>query len=168
MGNIYLNSGDHETAIAFYQKSLKASRNITESHLARYCVCGSLNNLSIIYIKQGKFSEAIRCLKQVLKNVHGNLLLESAALGNLGCLYNDLGLYEKGIEFSRKALDNAEEIGDMIGKGQFTGNLGNSYKGLGEIANACKSWKEAVLILEASESPEANKFRRLIEENCES
>ena len=86
----------------------------------------------------------------------------------MGLAYHSLGEYRKAIEYHEQSLKIKREIGNRLGEGGSLGNLGNAYHSLGEREKACGLWKEAVAILEAIESPNADFFRRLIEENCPS
>ena len=56
--------------------------------------------------------------------------------GNLGNVYQSLGDYQKAIEYYKKHLKIAQEIGDRSGEGGAYGNLCNAYHSLGDYQKA--------------------------------
>jgi tetratricopeptide (TPR) repeat protein len=61
---------------------------------------------------------------------------ESAALGNLGLAYAELGELPRAIEFYKQQLVIARELGDQCGEGNALGNLGVAYRNMGEPLRA--------------------------------
>ena len=75
-----------------------------------------------------------------------NRRAESAALGNLGLAFADLGEPRKAIEFHEQALVIDRKIGDRRGEGQDLGNLGSAYADLGEPRKAIECFEQRLVI----------------------
>ena len=71
---------------------------------------------------------------------------EGAGYGNLGCVYQSLGDYQKAIEYHEKLLRIAQEIGDRSGEGAAYGNLGSTYKSLGDYGKAIEYHEKGLKI----------------------
>ena len=58
--------------------------------------------------------------------------------GNLGNAYDSLGDFEKAIEYHKRSLKIAKEMGDKAGEGKRYCNLGNAqaYDSLGDFEKA--------------------------------
>ena len=164
LGLAYFILGDYRKAIDYHEQSLAISREIGN----RSGECSSLGNMGNAYDRLGTYSKAIDYYEQSLaiSREIGDLLGEGNSLGNLGAAYRRLGDYRKAIDYCEQYLAISREIGDRSGEGISLGNLGNTYRSLGEIEKACGLWKEALVIFEAIESPNANVVRQWIEENC--
>ena len=67
-------------------------------------------------------------------------------LSSLGDLYVQIGLYEKSIDCSEKALAIAREVWNRHNEGNALGNLGDAYSGLGQVEKAIEYYEEALEI----------------------
>ena len=56
-------------------------------------------------------------------------------LGN-ACFYS--GKYNKALEYHKKDLEIAEKMGDLQGMAKAQGNLGNTFKALGNFESAIR------------------------------
>ncbi|MCK4469196.1 MAG: tetratricopeptide repeat protein [Desulfobacterales bacterium] len=70
----------------------------------------------------------------------------SAAIGNLGVVYWNLGQYQKALNFYENALAIKKEIGDRKGEGGDLGNIGNVYADLGQYQKALGFYEKALAI----------------------
>ena len=70
----------------------------------------------------------------------------SAAIGNLGAVYHNLGQYHKAIGFYEKALAIKREVGDKKGVGINLGNIGFAYSNIGQYRKALSFYKKALAI----------------------
>jgi tetratricopeptide (TPR) repeat protein len=61
---------------------------------------------------------------------------ESAALGNMGLAYYNVGEYRRAIEYHEQRLQIARDTGDRLNEGRALGNLGLAYYSLGEYHRA--------------------------------
>jgi tetratricopeptide (TPR) repeat protein len=71
---------------------------------------------------------------------------QGMALGNLGLAYNNLGEYQRAIDYHEQSLAVKREIGDRRGEGNSLGNLGIAYKNLGEYQRAIEFHEQRLAI----------------------
>ena len=128
-----------------------------------------LSNLAEFSFSISEFQKAIEYHKQhlAISREIGYRQGESASWGNLGIAYGNLGDYRKAIEYNEQSLRTSREIGNRQGEGNSLDNLGNIYYRLGEKDRACNLLKEALVIYEAIESPNANVLRQWVEKHCQ-
>jgi tetratricopeptide (TPR) repeat protein len=165
LGQVYYALGKYGKAIEYHEQSLAISREIGN----RGGEGTSLGDLGSAYGNLGDYRKAIEYHKQHLavSREIGNRQGESASLGNLGQVYDTLGDYRKAIEYNEQSLRTSREIGNPQGEGKSLDNLGNIYYRLGEKDRACNLLKEALVIYEAIESPNANVLRQWVEKHCQ-
>jgi tetratricopeptide (TPR) repeat protein len=165
MGMAYSNLGEYRKAIEYYEQHLEISREFGY----RLGEGNSLICLGSAYSDLGEYRKAIEYYEQALKIYReiGDRSGEGNSLGNLGTVYSGLGEYRKAIEYHKQHLEISREISFRLGEGNSLGNLGSVYFNLGEKEKACGLWREAVIIFEAIESPNADIFQQAIEDYCE-
>ena len=73
---------------------------------------------------------AMRCARA------GDRVGEGRAYCDLGAAYLELGQFHKAVEFHRKGLDIAQELGNKSGLSAAYSNLGNAYRSLGQFDKA--------------------------------
>ncbi|PZS01271.1 MAG: hypothetical protein DLM69_05140, partial [Candidatus Chloroheliales bacterium] len=87
-----------------------------------------------------RWSEFSRLQTMLERLVNAPTALEdgsrAAVIGNLGAVYDDLGEYDKAIEYSTRSLELAQQLGDRLVQAQSLISLGNVYFGLGEYDKA--------------------------------
>jgi tetratricopeptide (TPR) repeat protein len=71
---------------------------------------------------------------------------EGAHFGNLGSVYDDLGEYEKAIQYYEKALEINKEAGNRDLEGNCLGCLGITYSNLGEYQKSIGYHEQALAI----------------------
>jgi len=165
LGSAYTDLGEYGKAIEYHKQHLAISREIGY----RQGESASLGNLGIAYLKLNEYQKAIEYYEQSLaiSREIGNRGDESTSLVNLGIAYGNLGDYRKAIEYNEQSLRTSREIGNRQGEGNSLDNLGNIYYRLGEKDRACNLLKEALVIYEAIESPNANVLRQWVEKHCQ-
>ena len=134
LGNCYIDLGQYEKAIAFYQQC----HNVSEEIGDRLGMATSLGNLGLCYYYLGQYEKAIAYHQQSLEIAEeiGNRQGAAASLGNLGNCYKNLGQYEKAIDYQQQSLEISEEIGDRLGMATSLGGLGICYDSLGQYEKA--------------------------------
>ncbi len=75
-------------------------------------------------------------------------LIETAALNNIGYLYNNEGNIPKALEYYHKSLQIQEEAGDKSGIALLLNNIGGIYKEQGDIPKALEYWNKSLKIKE--------------------
>ena len=111
IGNIYLEKGEWELAKRYYLKSLAIARRIRDFKMQGMIY----NNLGVIAMFQGLLEQAIARSQRSLfyyekagyKKGMGETYL------NIGICHADLRAFEKSDQFHRKALEIAQQIGDV-------------------------------------------------------
>jgi len=125
-----------------------------------------LGNLGIAYRNLGDARKAIEFHEQYLAIAReiGDRRGEGSVLGNLGAAYADLGDARKAIEFYEQNLAIAREIGDRRGEGTALYNMGTELYDLNQKEKATQFVRQALTILEAIESPVAERARNKLKE----
>ena len=145
LGSAYLNMGQVEKAIDYYQEALVISKEIDD----RRGEGNDLGNLGNAYLNMGQVEKAIEYYQKalvILKEI-GDKRGEETYLGNLGTAYRNLGQVEKAIEYYEQALMISKEIGNRRNEGIWLGNLGNAYMNLGQVEKAIDYYEQALVIL---------------------
>lgn len=131
----------------YYQQHFRQSQEYNEQAVALYKelddqdgVAAVLNNIGLIYERQGDYSQALKKYNESAK-LFGQLKdgrkKQTIALSNIGNVYYTLGRFDKALEFLSQALNNSEEMKDSAGMAPSYNNIGNIYLTL-------KDWKTAI------------------------
>ncbi len=99
-------------------------------------------------------------------------MINNRVSSELCIAYSDAGAYvlnlrqhpREKIRWLELAISASREIGDRRGEGADLGNLGNTYHGLGEEEKGIELVKQALVIFEAIESPNAQWARNKLKE----
>jgi tetratricopeptide (TPR) repeat protein len=89
---------------------------------------------------------------------------ESAALGNLGNVYDGQGELHRAIECHEQQLEICREIGDRQGEGNALWNIGLALRQIGEQEKACTYARAALKVFIQIESPYAGMVREQLTE----
>jgi tetratricopeptide (TPR) repeat protein len=98
------------------------------------------------YKSLDEIKRSIDLKEKLLSELSTETEISGYLLGSLGSLYGQIGLYEKSIDCSEKALKIAREMGNRQGEGATLGNLGNAYLYRGQVEKAIKCHKDALVI----------------------
>jgi len=144
LGNAYLNTGQFQKAIGWYNKALEIARE-SESQKGE---TAPLNNLGICYYNLGQIATAIEYLEQSLKIVReiGERSDAPAKLGNLGNCYSALGQITKANDYYEQALKICQDFDYQRGIAIWLGSRGTCYLALGQTAKAIECRKKALKI----------------------
>jgi tetratricopeptide (TPR) repeat protein len=126
---------DRETALNYYQKSLK----IKETQIPNADLSSSLINISTILYDQGKFEECLETNERALIYGLENNDLETCAIiySNLGVAHERLGNFSQGLGFTLKALEIYQnEIHNDAALARTYSNLGANYLGQEKLNEA--------------------------------
>ncbi|HEX2865295.1 MAG TPA: tetratricopeptide repeat protein, partial [Deinococcales bacterium] len=148
-------TGDLAGAFAFADRALKLRQALNDPKRVASC----LNNLGILYMRVGDYTQALECLKgaydQLVECGEDPRRL-TAIVNNIGIIYTRLGDYERakisftdGLETARQAGDGTFEVAALI-------SLGDVQLRCGEVRQAIATLTEA---LEACEGPELDATR---------
>ena len=101
------------------------------------------------YRSLDEIKRSIELKEKLLSELSAETEISEYLLGSLGDLYFQIGLYEKSIDCSEKALKIAKDIGDRCNEGVWLGNLGNAYRALRQVDKAIEYYKDALVISRA-------------------
>jgi len=126
LGSLYFYGQDYAAAEREIGRALQLDRNLAEAH----------NNLGLVYLAQGRLSEAAAQFRKALANL--SYPTPEFAAFNLGNAEYQLGNYEDAVEAYERSL--------AILPGNYDGQLGLglSYARLGRLQEAGKAYAEAV------------------------
>ena len=122
IGSAYIQSGDIDTAINYFEKALEVN---PENELALY-------DLGFFSDQEGKYQKSIEYYNRYLDIDPFNFSIWF----NLGISYNKAGEYEKAIEAYEYALTLNEEFDQSLF------NLGNAYANTGNYSKAIQKYLE--------------------------
>jgi tetratricopeptide (TPR) repeat protein len=162
LGLAYADSGDERNAIEYYEQSLAISREIGDRRMEGY----ELGNLGLAFADLNEPRKALEFYEQALAIARetGERRAIGFWLGNMGEAQQKQGAFGKAIEYCDQALAIAQEIGDRQNEGKWLYSLGDVYAELGQTDKAIELTESALKLLEAIESPDAQKTRQKLEE----
>ncbi len=100
IGNVFLHQKNLDTALKYYQKSLKLNKELGDKQQ----ISDLANSISTIYSSQKKYGKSLEFSKKSLtiaKEI-GSLSEERNAYLQLSSIYEKLGQYKKALEFFKK------------------------------------------------------------------
>ena len=98
------------------------------------------------YRSLDEIKRSIELKEKLLSELSAETEISGYLLGSLGSLYLQIGLYEKSIDCSEKALKIVREIEDRRGEGAVLGILGNAYSTLRQDEKAIEYYEDAIAI----------------------
>ena len=90
------------------------------------------------YKSLGEIKGSIELKETLLSELSKDDEISGYLLNSLGILYFQISSYEKAIEYYKKALMIAKEIGDRRGEGAHLGNLGLACSNQGQVKKTMK------------------------------
>jgi len=118
--NHYLES-NYDKAIDYYLRSLKVREGLGDKKgIAKTLnsIAKTLNNIGIVYRKQGNYNKAIDYYLRSLKIYEelGDNKSIASSLNNIGLVYYDQGNYDKAMDYYLRFLEIRGELGNKKGK----------------------------------------------------
>jgi tetratricopeptide (TPR) repeat protein len=131
LGNIYLDQGRFDEAVAAYRQALK----ITPDYLPVF------QPLAFSLVRLGRYSEAIATFNQALQYDPNN----AEIYNNMGFAYVHGGQYKEAIEACQQAIALLGKTGEAYKQELQIRNevLSNAYKNIGNAYNELKQYNEA-------------------------
>jgi tetratricopeptide (TPR) repeat protein len=131
LGNVYLDQGRYQDAVAAYQQTLKMKQDYVDAY----------QPLSYALAQLGRFPEAAETLQQALKFDPDN----AEIYNNLAYTYAHAERYPEAIDASQHAIALLGQTGSAYRQGLQNRNevLSNAYKNLGNAYNGLKRYSEA-------------------------
>ncbi len=128
IGNVYYRMCEYDSARAYYERSMKLFEKMDN----RKGVADNLRELGAVERKRGHYAESLLLLEQALKifreiREEGSIKGEAEILNNIALVYEEIGKFDKAIEYLRDVKELYEKKGDSLGIATAVVNLGNAY-----------------------------------------
>jgi len=98
------------------------------------------------YRSLDELKRSIELKEKLLAELSAEDEISGYLMGSLGILYHQIGSYKKSLEYSKKALKIAQDIGDRQNEGALLGSLGIAYHALGQVERAIEYFEQALAI----------------------
>ncbi len=145
-GRKHENESRFKEAIKEYQKCLDHPKATCENRVAANILIGNCYySLSRLKEAEKHYREGWRLSKRV-KDKKEKLQGRSAAVGNIGLIYSDLGKPDEALNYLKEALEIHRKIGYEQGIANQLGNIGLIYHDVGKPDEALNYLKEALEI----------------------
>jgi two-component system, sensor histidine kinase and response regulator len=136
IGHAYLNKGDNELALEFYNKALELNKQKNDL----IAIGQSYNNMSTIYQKKADYPKTIFYLLESLKiyeQKKGTEVYISNTYNNLARFYASQKNFDKAMDYAQKSLTLKLKINDKK-------ELANTYNNVGIIYRLQKKYDKAL------------------------
>jgi DNA-binding SARP family transcriptional activator len=162
LGNSYSRIGRLADSISCNEQALRTCRDIGDQAGAAI----ALANLGELYADVGRFAESLAHQEEslVMFRASGDRRLEGCALDGLGRTYLMLRQYDQALSYGQDALAAYRDCGDRNGESEALARLGQVHWSTGRIAEAERSWRDALEIAEDLEAPAADDIRTRLAE----
>jgi len=174
IGNVYLEIGEYQKALNYYQESwpegeartlgpagitylqlgdLQKAFQFSQEALAlkrsagdRYGEASYLNNVGIIYLRIGEYDEAFNYFQEALLICQeiNESALKATILNSIGDTYAQQSDYQKALEYLFQALIIRQELGDPIRIVNTLNAIGTVYESLGDYEQAIDYFMQAI------------------------
>ncbi|HZK41252.1 MAG TPA: tetratricopeptide repeat protein, partial [Atribacterota bacterium] len=145
-GQRYEKEYKFEEAIKAYEKCLYDLSIPEEDKIGFNILIGNCYFfLSKLKEAEKHFRESLNIFKRV-ENKIARLPAKSAALGNIGNIFHNLGKSHEALEYYQQALETNRKLGYEQGVAHNLNNIGTLYNELGEYDEALRCQKEALEI----------------------
>jgi tetratricopeptide (TPR) repeat protein len=143
-GSAQLYNGDYDGAIHAFEGALQLDRRLhdAQGEITR------LSNIGNVYFFQGKYLDAQGSYERALARVEEtsgkpwNANRRELVLTNLATLYEQLGQYQKALEYYQRALAGSQQMGPSE-RAQLLSNAGTLYRRLGDAVKALETYRAA-------------------------
>ena len=118
---------------------------------ARALEARSLNNLSLLYDRQGNYPESLRNNTQSveIERSLGNEAGESTSLNNMAGSHASMGDYVKALSLYEQSLKLSEKVNDRSQRSRTIGNIGYVYSEQGNYQKSNEQYQKALEIAKA-------------------
>ncbi len=144
LGVAYLELGDDERALAYFEQALPISRDIGD----RASEAGTLVNIGMVHSGLGDMGAAIEHLEHahVIQRDLGDLLGAAGTLDALGVAYSGLGNKDRALRHLQEALAIYRDANSIIGEAITLNNIGNVFHDLADHDAAIECFERALAI----------------------
>jgi tetratricopeptide (TPR) repeat protein len=146
-----IDKGSYAEGLEYLQKSIKISEELGPN-ADRRAFAGKLQNVSIIYRRQGDLDQALIYARRTLaifEEVDDKFGIANLQ-NNIGVIIKLQGRYDEALEWFQKALHGYEALKATTGIARSFNNIGDMYRVLGHYDKAFESLQKAIQIREQS------------------
>jgi tetratricopeptide (TPR) repeat protein len=138
--------GDYETALTYYEQSLKISEEFGD----RLGIASSLSQIGNIYYRRGKYNKALENYEQALEISEelGNRSGIAVSLHKIGMIYESQDEYDKALEYYDHSLKISEELGNRSDIADLLHQMGNLHNSREEHDKALEYYDHSLKISE--------------------
>ena len=142
IGKIYFSSGDNNTAMLYFEKTL----NYADSAL----IILVYNQMGGVHIRKGELDKTMDLYKKavVIAEESGNKKYEGMMLNNIGFLYSEYDNQSKALEYYEKGLEKRLEVNDTKGIAKSYNSIGRTHFQLGNFEEANKFYEKSLEVFE--------------------
>ncbi|OGW22723.1 MAG: hypothetical protein A2077_01730 [Nitrospirae bacterium GWC2_46_6] len=147
-GYCYLNLGQYDKAIKYYEESLTIVRKLGQEDK----IATVLNGIGLVYNSWGQYDKGVRYFEEAL-NIAKRLGRESdiaAYLHNIGLVYYEWGRYDEAIKYFERALTISRKLNIERDVADVSNSIGHVYRTLGRYDEAIKYYEETLIIARKS------------------
>lgn len=146
LGSIHQKQGNYKNAIDYYLKAL----NMHEQENNKEGMAWSMLNIAKLFKHIPDYSKALRYVNRSLtlyteiaaeEGINTGVTLCQKEMGNI---YQDMGQYDKALEYSKKVLSANEATGNKFGVANSLGNTGKIYYQMGNYDKALDYLRQAI------------------------
>jgi tetratricopeptide (TPR) repeat protein len=144
LGKVYSGMSQHETALAYLEKSIEIAKS-THDQVA---LGRAINGLGRVALSQGDYKTAAEHFEQSLRLARQMKDQRSVADAciNLGIVFESLGEREPARSYLEEGLAISEKLKDALGIGNAHNNLGILAQGEGDYQAARQNYEEALKV----------------------
>ncbi len=145
IGEIYLEEGEYQQALNYYDQALALCRNSGQRAEAY-----ALYNLGTTYLAFGEKQKALDYLTRSLAQWGDNLNGEAYTLEKIGKVYDAAGEKQKALDYYLRALPPMRATGDRHGEAIILNDIGNIHLARGNGKPALASYNQALNLSRAA------------------
>ncbi|MFC9620735.1 BTAD domain-containing putative transcriptional regulator [Streptomyces sp. NPDC056930] len=156
----YEQQGDYRTALHHVEQVLELQKAV--GNLAGQA--GALNNLGWCLTHLGDHEKALARCREALRlhRAGGSLLGAAYVWETLGFIHHAMGQYAEAVDSYRQCWDGFRRFGNRYGEADALRSLGESLRAAGDPEAAREAWRDALVILDELEHPDADVVRGLL------
>jgi tetratricopeptide (TPR) repeat protein len=137
-----------QPCLEHYKQALDSCPDVEEVDIK--LKAAMLNNLGIVYVKQGEVEQAIALYRQSIEIEEriGNVQGKAATLHQMAGIYANQGDVEKAISLYLQSLELTERIGDVQGKAATLHQMAGIYANQGDVEKAIALYQQSLELKE--------------------
>ena len=156
LANAYLAQGNYEDALARFEEALHIQRYLGDQRGE----AATLGNIAIIYSSTGRIdlaSQFIESSRTLFQHINAKKEL-AILLANLGLVNLSKGNYQLANDLLVQGYDASISIGDQENAANTLVNIGISLKHMGNLDEALRAYKKALVFFEDLKNPRGKSF----------